>query len=59
MFYGGFSSNLIVGVTSFGLSSEVCAGVDFAYRTDQADVINWILATVPKKQARLIQIVEF
>ena len=58
VFYGGFSSNLIVGVTSFGLgfNRDVCAGVDFAYRTDQADVIAWILDTVPEDQASLIQI---
>jgi hypothetical protein len=58
----GFKSSdqqLITGVTSFGLSSIVCAGVDFAYRTDQADVIAWILATVPKREAALIQIVQF
>ena len=35
-------SNRIVAVTSFGLNSY-CRGVDFAYRTDQADVIAWIL----------------
>lgn len=47
VFYGSASSNLIVGVTSFGLSSNVCAGVDFAYRTDQAELIEFILANVP------------
>jgi hypothetical protein len=56
IFYGGFSSNLIVGVTSFGLSSQTCAGVDFAYRTDQADVIAWILDHVP--QGEEVTIVE-
>jgi hypothetical protein len=45
VFYGDTSSNLIVGVTSFGLNGN-CRGVDFAYRTDRAEVINWILATV-------------
>ena len=55
IFYGGSKSNLIVGVTSFGMNSNVCAGVDFAYRVDQADVIAWILNTVPKKQAARIQ----
>jgi hypothetical protein len=58
VFYGNFSSNLIVGVTSFGLSANVCAGVDFAYRTDQEAVIEWILETVPEDQVSLIQIVE-
>jgi hypothetical protein len=48
VFYGGSSSNLIVGVTSFGLSSNVCAGVDFSYRTDQAELIEFILANVPE-----------
>ena len=32
----------IVGVTSFGLSRETCAGVDFAYRVDVAAVQEWI-----------------
>jgi hypothetical protein len=47
VFYGGQSSNLIVGITSFGLSANVCAGVDFAYRTDQAELIAWVLENVP------------
>ena len=56
IFYGGFSSNLIVGVTSFGLSSQTCAGVDFAYRTDQADVIAWILDHVPEgEEVRIVE----
>jgi hypothetical protein len=54
VFYGGYSSNLIVAVTSFGLN-EWCRGVDFAYRTDQADVINWILDTVPESEVDDIQ----
>lgn len=45
VFYGGFESNLIVGVTSFGLNAY-CRGVDFAYRTDQQAVLDWIRATV-------------
>jgi hypothetical protein len=48
VFYGTFSSNVIVAVTSFGLSSQVCAGVDFAYRTDQAEFIEFVLANVPE-----------
>lgn len=43
VFYGGYESNVIVAVTSFGLNAY-CRGTDFAYRTDQADVITWILA---------------
>jgi hypothetical protein len=57
VFYGGFASNIIVGVTSFGLSANVCAGVDFAYRTDQEDVQAWILAHTPEDEQDLIQIV--
>ena len=41
VFFGDFSSNLIVGVTSFGLNS-LCRGTDFAYRIDQPDVLAWI-----------------
>jgi hypothetical protein len=47
VFYGSQSSNLIVGITSFGLSTNVCAGVDFSYRTDQQELIDWVLANVP------------
>jgi hypothetical protein len=41
IFYGGYESNLIVAVTSFGLN-ELCRGTDFSYRTDQADVLDWL-----------------
>jgi secreted trypsin-like serine protease len=41
VFLGDFSSNLIVGVTSFGLNS-LCRGTDFAYRVDQPEVLAWI-----------------
>jgi hypothetical protein len=51
VFYGSSSSNLIVGVTSFGLSSQVCAGVDFAYRTDQQELLDFILANVPEGES--------
>ena len=37
--------NIIVAVTSFGLNAY-CRGVDFAYRTDQQAVLDWIRATV-------------
>ncbi|MDQ4128260.1 MAG: trypsin-like serine protease [Actinomycetota bacterium] len=56
VFYGGFESNIIVAVTSFGLNSY-CRGVDFSYRTDRQAVIDWILATVPESEADAIQIV--
>jgi hypothetical protein len=47
VFYGGYESNTIVGVTSFGLNN-LCRGTDFAFRTDQPAVIEWILATAEK-----------
>jgi hypothetical protein len=47
-------SFIIVAVTSFGLNAW-CRGVDFAYRTDQQEAIDWILATVPASEAGLIQ----
>jgi hypothetical protein len=45
VFYGGYTSNIIVGLTSFGLSEWVCQGVDFAYRIDQEALLAWIKAT--------------
>jgi Trypsin len=45
VFYGGFESNTIVAVTSFGLNSW-CRGVDFAYRTDQQQVLDWMESLV-------------
>lgn len=43
VFLGDFESNLIVGVTSFGLNA-LCRGTDFAYRIDNPDVLAWIEA---------------
>ena len=45
VFYGGFESNLIVAVTSFGLNAS-CRGVDFSYRAGQQAVLDWIRDTV-------------
>ena len=45
IFYGGYTSNIIVAVNSFGFNT-LCRGNDYAYRTDQQAVIDWILATV-------------
>ena len=56
VFRGGFSSNTIVGVTSFGLS-PTCRGVDFAYRTDRRTVLRWILAHVPASERDDIEVV--
>src|SRR5215211_2033849 len=41
VFFGDYSSNLIVGITSFGLNA-LCRGTDFAYRIDQPEVLAWI-----------------
>ena len=53
VFYGGYESNIIVGVTSFGLNT-LCRGTDFAFRTDQEEVIEWILATIGPTEADAI-----
>lgn len=41
VFLGGFDSNQIVAVTSFGLNA-LCRGTDFAYRIDRQEVLDWI-----------------
>jgi len=41
VFLGDPNSNLIVGVTSFGLNT-ICRGTDFAYRVDRQAVLDWI-----------------
>jgi hypothetical protein len=41
VFLGGADSNLIVGVTSFGMNS-LCRGTDYAYRVDTEEVLDWI-----------------
>ena len=48
VYYGGFSSNLIVGVTSwgFGFNRQTCGGPGFVFRTDTEPVIDWILGLV-------------
>jgi hypothetical protein len=48
VFYGGFSSNVIVGVNSwlFGFNRQTCGGTAFAFRTDTEAVIDWILGIV-------------
>jgi hypothetical protein len=56
VFYGGFESNVIVAVTSFGLN-EWCRGTDFAYRTDTDAVLNWIEEIVGAEQFSQIDIV--
>ena len=41
VFLGGFTSNLVVAVTSFGLN-RLCRGTDFGYRIDRQEVLDWI-----------------
>lgn len=42
VFLGGFESNLIVAVTSFGWGNDMCRGTDYAFRIDQPEVLAWI-----------------
>lgn len=56
VFYGGYESNTIVAVTSFGLNSW-CRGVDFAYRTDRQEVLDWIASVVGPEEYAQIQFV--
>ena len=56
VFYGGFESNTIVAVTSFGLNAY-CRGVDFAYRTDQAQVLEWIRSIIGEEEYAKIDVV--
>jgi hypothetical protein len=41
VFLGGFDSDQIVAVTSFGMNA-LCRGTDFAYRIDRQEVLDWI-----------------
>ena len=50
IFLGGFRSNTIVAVTSFGMNAY-CRGVDFAYRTDTRAVQAWIFDTLADTSA--------
>jgi hypothetical protein len=50
IFLGGYESNLVVAVTSFGLNAY-CRGTDFAYRVDTEAVQEWIFSTVQGSSA--------
>lgn len=56
VFLGGYESDLITAVTSFGLNSY-CRGTDFAYRVDTQAAQNWILSVVGEEQFAEIEIV--
>ncbi len=47
VFLGDEESNLIVGVTSFGMNS-LCRGTDYAYRLDRQEVLDWIYDIAPE-----------
>jgi hypothetical protein len=53
VFLGPSTSNLIVGITSFGLNA-LCRGTDFAFRTDTAAVLAWIESVVGPAQWAII-----
>ena len=40
VFYGGYESNLVVGITSFGNSN--CTGTDYSYRVDIEDSLDFL-----------------
>jgi Trypsin len=60
-FYGGYDSNVIVGVTSwgFGFNRQTCGGVGFAFRTDTEAVIDWILGIVEQYAPSELSEIEF
>lgn len=41
-------TDVIAGITSFGLSAQTCGGPGFAYRTDQQVVLDWIASLMPQ-----------
>jgi secreted trypsin-like serine protease len=55
VFYGGYTSNVIVAVTSFGLD-PLCRGGDFAYRVDTVAVQEWILSIIGETEFSKITI---
>lgn len=61
IFYGGFTSNVIVGVTSFGFgfNRQTCGGVGFAFRTDTEAVIDWILGIVKQNAPGELDEIQF
>jgi Trypsin len=60
-FYGGFSSNVIVGVNSwlFGFNRQTCGGTGFAFRTDTEAVIGWILGIVEEHAPSELSEIQF
>ena len=56
IFYGGYTSNTIVGVTSFGLNSY-CRGTDFGFRVDTQAAQDWIRSIIGDEEFAQIDIV--
>jgi len=46
VFYGGYDSDLVVAITSFGMNSN-CSGTDFAYRVDTEDSLGFLAPFLP------------
>ena len=57
MFYGGFRSNTIVAVTSFGMSANVCGGTEFDFRVDTVAVQEWMQSVLTEEQWNQIEVV--
>jgi hypothetical protein len=56
IFYGGYESNAIVAVTSFGLNSY-CRGTDFSYRVDTQAAHDWIRSVIGAEEFAQIDLV--
>ena len=56
VFYGGYTSNTIVAVTSFGLNSY-CRGTDFGYRVDTQAAQDWIRSVIGDEEFAQIDVV--
>lgn len=56
IFYGGYTSNTIVGVTSFGLNSY-CRGTDFGFRVDTQAAQDWIRSVIGDEEFAQIDVV--
>jgi secreted trypsin-like serine protease len=48
------STDIIVALNSFGLNAN-CAGVDFSYRIDRQEVLDWILSFDTRGEVRVVE----
>jgi hypothetical protein len=58
IFYGGYESNTIVAVVSFGLNQN-CAGTGFGFRIDTTASIDWILGIVAQYAPEELDEIQF